>query len=583
MGSCYGNANAKGGLSQYFNILIETETFPLPHILTMVFTAGQTTAFFENADQMGLPGNTRVFLQSEGITNVDDLEEFVTSDSWSQLLENCKRPPQITDAAGNLVNQAAFRIGAKSLRRMKVAAKCVAYYMHTNRDRVASNMMWASRLSVFEVAWQALVDLKDSEGSNKLPILTKNFAIDRWLESYANYADQRIGVRMCPLSYVIRDDAAVPAPAPPLLQNAPYSVEHGSLKDEMKARFSHQHPLFGTDNGSVFDDLEEATRGTKYQPTITPFKRAKDGRGAYMALKEQFAGPAVWDKKKTNAMEFLQSRKFTGTSNLSLEAFLGLHRSSYVTLQRCAEHINCQMPDQRSRVQYLLENIQAEDSNVKAALSSIRLDDTPNGMRNNFESAAAFLLPTDPVEKKKSKNKRPIADVSSANADAPPKKLGVHKKGTGKTGVQFRYYKPSEFKKLTKEQVDELLEYRRQKGDDGGRRNTGKRMRSSISSVLKSALKDIAEEQTKKNEAEAEGVELQNALIASLKSLNGAKEGDPKASISSLTPANQPRKNGKGKSVAFASPPGDGGAEVAVAKLVKIMRSMSSGGKNGSH
>ena len=81
----------------------------------MVFTANQTTAFFEDADQMGLPNNTGVFLQSEGITDVDDLEEFVTKDSWAQLLENCKRPPQITNAAGNLENQAAFRIGAKSL------------------------------------------------------------------------------------------------------------------------------------------------------------------------------------------------------------------------------------------------------------------------------------------------------------------------------------------------------------------------------------------------------------------------------------------------------------------------------------
>ena len=54
----------------------------------MVFTAGQTTAFFEDADQTGLPNHTRVFLQSEGITDVDDLQEFVTKDSWSQLLKN---------------------------------------------------------------------------------------------------------------------------------------------------------------------------------------------------------------------------------------------------------------------------------------------------------------------------------------------------------------------------------------------------------------------------------------------------------------------------------------------------------------
>lgn len=81
---------------------------------------------------------------------------------------------------------------------------------------------------------------------------------------------------MCPLGYVIRDDAAVPVAPPPLAPNAPYSVEHGSLKDGMKTRFSRAHTLFKTDNDnwSVFDDLEpeEATRRTKYQSKITPFK-----------------------------------------------------------------------------------------------------------------------------------------------------------------------------------------------------------------------------------------------------------------------------------------------------------------------
>ena len=90
----------------------------------MVLTGAQTTSFFEDNDQMGLAHRTRVFLQSEGITDVDDLEEFVTKDSWNQVLENCKRPPRIPDPAGGggLVEDQAYRIGAKSLRRLKIAA-----------------------------------------------------------------------------------------------------------------------------------------------------------------------------------------------------------------------------------------------------------------------------------------------------------------------------------------------------------------------------------------------------------------------------------------------------------------------------
>ena len=155
----------------------------------MVFTVAQTTSFFEDADQMGLANRTRVFLQSEGITDVSDLEEFVKKDSWTQLLENCKRPPRVANAAGVMVDDPAYRVGAKSLRRLKVAAKCVAYYVATGRDLSANNMMWNTRLSVFEVAWQALEDLKDKEATNKLPVLKRHFPIDKWLESYENYAE----------------------------------------------------------------------------------------------------------------------------------------------------------------------------------------------------------------------------------------------------------------------------------------------------------------------------------------------------------------------------------------------------------
>ena len=78
---------------------------------------------------MGLAHCTRVFLQSKGITEVDDLEEFITRESWSKVLENCKRPPRIPDPAGggDMVEDQAYCIGAKSLRWLKVATKCVAY------------------------------------------------------------------------------------------------------------------------------------------------------------------------------------------------------------------------------------------------------------------------------------------------------------------------------------------------------------------------------------------------------------------------------------------------------------------------
>ena len=50
----------------------------------MVLTAAQTTAFFENPDQLGIPHETMVQIQREGIQMVADLA-FLKNKSSSSL------------------------------------------------------------------------------------------------------------------------------------------------------------------------------------------------------------------------------------------------------------------------------------------------------------------------------------------------------------------------------------------------------------------------------------------------------------------------------------------------------------------
>ena len=57
----------------------------------MVLTAAQTMAFFEENAQMGIPHNTVIQLQGEGISTVDDLADF-NKDSLSQLADNLRKP-----------------------------------------------------------------------------------------------------------------------------------------------------------------------------------------------------------------------------------------------------------------------------------------------------------------------------------------------------------------------------------------------------------------------------------------------------------------------------------------------------------
>ena len=69
-------------------------------------------------------------------------------------------------------------------------------------------------------------------------------------------------------------------------------------------------------------------------------------------------------------------------------------------MQQCAEHIAYQLPNEHTRVGYLLEGIQCSDPGLQAAMASATIDDGANGMRSDFEKAVAHLLPYDPVARK---------------------------------------------------------------------------------------------------------------------------------------------------------------------------------------
>ena len=116
-------------------------------------------------------------------------------------------------------------------------------------------------------------------------------------------------------------------------------------------------------------------------------------------------------------------------------------------MQQCAEHIAYQLPNELTRVGYLLERIQCSDPGLQAAMASMRMDDGVNRMRSDFEKAAAHLLPYDPVARKWTAGmKQPAANISDtqgiqgANASAIEVSEATTKDGKvsiGKTGVHL--------------------------------------------------------------------------------------------------------------------------------------------------
>ena len=159
--------------------------------------------------------------------------------------------------------------------------------------------------------------------------------------------------------------------------NQPHSTEHGSVEGELVARAAHTHALFRDDNSVEYYHLEEATRGTSY----AAFQRGIDRRGAWKALTSQYAGKDKWEAAIKHQEQLLHTRVWKGQSHFSLENSISQCRNAYASMQACAEHVQYQLPNEHSRVGFLLEAIQCSDPGLQAAMASIKNDNGLEGMR----------------------------------------------------------------------------------------------------------------------------------------------------------------------------------------------------------
>ncbi|KAL3933286.1 MAG: hypothetical protein SGARI_003740 [Bacillariaceae sp.] len=513
----------------------------------MVLTTQNNNYFFEDASQMNLPRDTRLQLAVEGIQTVSDLLDFDES-TLEDVAKNLRYPPgRVADPldANRSIPTPPFVVSAKSLKRLTAASELVRYYETIGRGLTAANIDWVV-IRDFDTQWKALKERKDSDPP-EVPKITKQCPILPWTESFPEFCQRKLGSRTIPLSYVIRDDVTVSATCPGIATGKPHSEEYGSVEAELVARASHTHSLYRDDNATVYHDLEVACRGTIYAATIKPFKRSRNGRGAWESLKNQYAGDDKYQLMIKSNDDILHSSTWKGQSNFTLEKFVAKHRNAYVTMEECALHVQFQLPSGYTRVNYLLDGIECADPGLQAAMAVIKNDDVK---KNDFELASSYLLPFDPVAKKLNDKKRPNAEISAVKSAKSVKKArvasvsGSGKLSRGKTGVEFRFYRQEEYHTLSPEQKDELRLYRlahpeefeskkkkRTKAKSYGQ--SGGKPESSLAAVVSAAVKDHFESE---KEAAVQKQQDDSAFRAYLMSLIGTSPGGQASSVKAKTP-----------------------------------------------
>jgi hypothetical protein len=80
-------------------------------------------------------------------------------------------------------------------------------------------------------------------------------------------------------------------------------------------------------------------------------------------------------------------------------------------MEQCAQHIDYQLPNQHSRVGYLLAGIRNNDPGLQAAMAAVQTNKGAGDMHNNFEACVAHIVPYCLDAKKRT-------EISEVNAEA---------------------------------------------------------------------------------------------------------------------------------------------------------------------
>ena len=162
----------------------------------MVWTANQTNAFFEHANQMAIPCATVSRLQAKGLTTVKDLSDL-DKETLKQIVENLRwlggtiKDPNPNAKDGATIPTLLFIFGAKSQLHLKAAIQIAQYPSCIGRKPTVSNIKWDPVIKNFTNHWKTLKERKDNKPD--VPKITKSLPIIEWSKSFADYLQQVIG------------------------------------------------------------------------------------------------------------------------------------------------------------------------------------------------------------------------------------------------------------------------------------------------------------------------------------------------------------------------------------------------------
>ena len=376
--------------------------------------------------ELGLAAKHINILREEGITHPIDFAQF-DSEDFDSVIKSVK----------------GLNVPLPGLSQILLKQACdyIQFLVSTGRE-IKDDYLKRGSIKNHAMQFKALKEAKD--GLSGLPKLGKSTDVLGWLDRVEKSLRQLLGSDYTPLLYVILSMNGHAA-TDDLISGKCYSVTHGSLTEELVNRKLHTSNCLEADKVILYDLLDRALANGPLESALQAHEDTKDGQAVMRSIIKQHGGTAKWEK--AHASLVVASKKtWKSTGSITLTEHIASFRVTMSKITKACKHTTNTPPTSREQVLTLLASIETTESLLQAHIAQINGD--PNGKGSDFEETATHLMLADPVEKHKSKQTKKVT-ISSSLA------------GRGTTGVDLRWYPNAEFKKLSDDQRNELMEWRK--------------------------------------------------------------------------------------------------------------------------
>ena len=252
--------------------------------------------------RIGFPAAARDALIDQGISSVEDLTMMSEKDIDAMMKHMSQwRGPGAGAAAAPVQMPFLAVLKLKVMREWVLERQRLGLTTNVNLFTLAVCIEMMTRLKNNKDQKRARDDIVVTK-----PIILKDMtkAWTKFSELLVTYLGCTIGAAEIPLTYLIREHGDVT----PEIQDADYDND----EDRLVATTVLAGPHFTIDNTTLYEELKPLVINGAGWSFIKQFDRTKNGRGAFLALKNQAEGQSAKLTRKTEAYATLKAASYRG-------------------------------------------------------------------------------------------------------------------------------------------------------------------------------------------------------------------------------------------------------------------------------